>query len=49
MRIESKYYHLTGKTKAENVRFRKLVMELAADNPGYREELWIMCKRDPLF
>ena len=48
-KVETPYYHMCGKTKAENIRFRKWCLDKTAEDEKWAEELWIMCSRDPLF
>lgn len=43
------YYKLVPKKPKDNARFRKKLVRLAAQDPEYAHELWIMCKRDFLF
>jgi hypothetical protein len=49
IRKEYPYYRFVPKEKSANLRFRKYILDLATEHPEWREELWIMCKRDPLF
>jgi len=36
-------------SRLENLEYRKKVLEYAYSSPAAAEELWILCKRDPLF
>lgn len=43
------YYSSVPKDYYENLSFRARVIEDAQSSPDFRRELWLMCRRDPLF
>ncbi|MGH2272170.1 hypothetical protein ACQ9LF_10255 [Anaerohalosphaeraceae bacterium U12dextr] len=48
-RMLTPYYHLVPKDFAANLRFRREMIRMGASDVKAAQELWIMCKRDPLF
>ncbi|MCK5604749.1 hypothetical protein KAR91_22860, partial [Candidatus Pacearchaeota archaeon] len=47
--VETPYYSLVPKEFYANLAFRRKMIELGASSFEAAKELWIMCKRDPLF
>lgn len=43
------FYRYVPKDLAGNLSFRQHILTLAYTEPKFKEELWIMCRRDPLF